>query len=336
VSPRSQASAIASHASRHSRSTCSTPSDRPPSWPVRIGCCVYSPIGVSDVRPLVPTRPRSDDPGDGGEGANRDLHRRTRRGRIRCGVVAAAITLFGCCPGACFAATFYETPPTANPSGAGPFTFAARSDGGAGPNGWIAYKIPGGDWQRCQHTSAQFSVPSLADGTYTVMIADDISLDYWGNIGQLYSGHTAGCDTHDPPDTQITGYTFTIGPMIGASPTAPAVSPPPPAATPIPQRGPAAFTWHLADANAATRHVIRNETHHTPMNLSRSCARTALDSFKCRVSWFDAKWVWAGTLKMTAGSTRTVVAFDEFDGLRASRACVRRKSVRRCKHTASF
>jgi hypothetical protein len=60
----------------------------------------------------------------------------------------------------------------------------------------------------------------LADGIYTVLIADDISLNYWAARGQPYSGHTVGCSTTDPPVTAITSNTFTVGPP--ASPIAPA------------------------------------------------------------------------------------------------------------------
>lgn len=124
-----------------------------------------------------------------------------------------------------FGATFSQQPPATNPSGTATYPFQVRSDGGGGANGGIAYQVPGGDWQRCKPTNTQFTMTNLPDGTYTVLIADDISLDYWAAMGQLYSGHTAPCDTTDPPATAITAYTFSVGTQ-----TPPAPAPPTPAA----------------------------------------------------------------------------------------------------------
>lgn len=135
-------------------------------------------------------------------------------------------------------ATFYQQPPVSNPSGTATYQFQVHSDGGAGGNGAAAYKVPGGDWQRCKPSGTQFTMSDLADGTYTVLIADDINLTYWAAQGQLYSGHTAGCDTTDPPVTAITSYTFTVG----APPTAPAPAPAAPTPTAPVTTGPATPT----------------------------------------------------------------------------------------------
>lgn len=130
------------------------------------------------------------------------------------------------------AASFDSTPPTDNQSGAGPFNFAARSGGGDGENGWLAYKLPTEPgWHRCQHPNpVQFSMSNLPDGKYTVQIADDINKDYWAARGQLYSGHTTGCDTTDPPSTSITSYTFTVNSQPTQEP--PQEQPPPESSPP--------------------------------------------------------------------------------------------------------
>jgi hypothetical protein len=140
-----------------------------------------------------------------------------------------------------FGASFYQQPPSTNSSGTAAYQFIVHSDGGSGENGAVAYKLPDGDWQRCKPSNTQFTMINLQDGTYTVLIADDINTNYWAAQGQLYSGHTAGCATTDPPTTAITGYTFSVGAQAPPAvptpvPTAPAApittTPAAPVATP--------------------------------------------------------------------------------------------------------
>jgi hypothetical protein len=182
-----------------------------------------------------------------------------------------------------FGATFYQQPPSANPSGPANYDFMVHSDGGGGENGAVAYKLPDGSWQRCQPSNTQFTMSNLPDGTYTVLIADDININYWAALGQLYSGHTAGCATTDPPATAVTGYTFAVGGQ--AAPTAPATPVPAapitqnPAAPPKPPEAPttspvsaacstarltvASSRRQLAHARTAYRH------HHTKLRKKR-------------------------------------------------------------------
>ncbi len=66
-------------------------------------------------------------------------------------VVATAVIVFVLASAApAFGATFSQRPPATNPSGTAAFSFTVASDGGAGANGWVAYKLPDGAWQRCK------------------------------------------------------------------------------------------------------------------------------------------------------------------------------------------
>src|SRR4051812_44218649 len=88
---------------------------------------------------------------------------------ILVGVGASAAGLTGS-PAGAHAATFETVPPKTKTSGSGPllFSFAPRLDG-------VAFKLPGGQWQRCQGGLAGVTVQvgPLHDGDYQMLIADD-------------------------------------------------------------------------------------------------------------------------------------------------------------------
>jgi hypothetical protein len=150
--------------------------------------------------------------------------------------LALAVVAVLALPASASAASFDTTPPATSPSGTTSFPFTIRSTGGSGDNGWVAYKLPTETgWHRCQHPNpVSFSLGALADGTYTVYIADDINVDWWAAQGQLYSGHTAGCSTQDAPATQVSSFTFTVAaPVVTPpSPQSPVPTPPAPVVTP--------------------------------------------------------------------------------------------------------
>ncbi len=82
------------------------------------------------------------------------------------------------------------------------------------------------------------------------------------------------------------------------------------------------------------RIAIRSETGRSPQGLRRRCSRQDDQTFGCSVRWFDSRNVYAGDLTVQAADEETFMS--EFDGLRASRRCVKRKSVRRCAKPFGF
>src|SRR4051794_9985635 len=106
---------------------------------------------------------------------------------IRVGIVAVATLAFA---GSVEAATFTAMPPLYSQNG-GPFVFAFRTQG-QGESLGVSYKLSTEpSWHRCLSGPQTRTVGPLADGRYTITIADDISVNYWASIGQGQSGHTA-------------------------------------------------------------------------------------------------------------------------------------------------
>jgi hypothetical protein len=123
-------------------------------------------------------------------------------------IVVATLTLAS----AAHAATFTAVPPLYSQSG-GPFTIAFRTQGAQESLG-VSYKLSTeATWHRCLSGPQSVTLGPLPDGQYAVQIADDISLNYWASIGQLYSGHTAPCSATPPPENLLyapTTYTFVV------------------------------------------------------------------------------------------------------------------------------
>ena len=75
------------------------------------------------------------------------------------------------------------------------------------------------------------------------------------------------------------------------------------------------------EARRTVREVIRDETRRAPRALRYGCRRQDDVTFACASSWYDAKWIYAGTFDLTE---EVDVYTWAFDGVRASRRCVSR------------
>ncbi len=141
---------------------------------------------------------------------------------------------------------------------------------------------------------------------------------YWQiQAGDLQSGV-------DP----VTGFptsTFSqlVSPIYTLTVSAPA---PPPPTTP---------TFSRAQAAGVVPAAIRQATGRRPSNLHVSCQQAAALAFGCNVSWRDPVSVWAGKMSVTYDAANQQADYS-FSGLRATLACVRRKSVKRCARHVSF
>jgi hypothetical protein len=115
---------------------------------------------------------------------------------------------------------------------------------------------------------------------------------------------------------------------------------PPPTPPPSPTGGPGGagagarttLAMSSLDAPFYIRALIRQRTKRTPTGLHYACKRLKSSSFRCRPTWRDNRNVYSRT---TATLTHVrsggrVVARATLSGLRASRTCTRRRSVRSC------
>jgi hypothetical protein len=109
-------------------------------------------------------------------------------------------------------------------------------------------------------------------------------------------------------------------------PAVPPPAAPPPAATPDP------LLMTTAMAQYFVRATIRSNTHRQPVGLTYGCARSTIPSFICRPAWRDRIFTYRGTVRMrnTKHVGTTVYARVLFDGKRAKRTCLRKKSFTRC------
>jgi hypothetical protein len=114
--------------------------------------------------------------------------------------------------------------------------------------------------------------------------------------------------------------------VIGTPPAAP---PPAPGGSPSSAR--TSLAMSALDATFYVRAVIRQRTKRQPHNLRYRCARLSTRSFRCRPSWRDSRNIYSATATLThARAGRRMVARAAFRGLRASRRCVRSRTVRSC------
>ena len=112
-------------------------------------------------------------------------------------------------------------------------------------------------------------------------------------------------------------------------------TPPPAAPTPPPSLPAASRRATLAmsslDATFYVRAVIRLRTRRQPVRLRYGCRRLNSRSFRCRPTWRDRRNVYSATATFThARSGQRIVARATVSGLRASRTCTSRRSVRSC------
>jgi hypothetical protein len=112
---------------------------------------------------------------------------------------------------------------------------------------------------------------------------------------------------------------------------------PPPAGTTTPgTTGPGAARRTLAmsslDATYYMRRLIRQRTKRTPAGLRLNCRRLTSASFRCRPAWRDRLNVYAATATFRhVRSGSRVVSTATVRGTRASRQCVRDRSLRSCR-----
>jgi hypothetical protein len=86
------------------------------------------------------------------------------------------------------------------------------------------------------------------------------------------------------------------------------------------------------DATFYVRQLIRQRTKRTPVGLRFACRRLTSASFRCRPTWRDSRNVYTATTATFrhARSGSRVVSSATLRGRRASRQCVRTRSVRSC------
>ncbi len=138
-----------------------------------------------------------------------------------------------------------------------------------------------------------------------------------------YSNYTTGCN----PCVYVT--------PVRSIQITPRPQPPQPQPVPtVPTQQPSPdLMMRTSDAQYYVRTMIRRKTGRSPRGLRYRCARLTSRSFRCRPSWYDSRYAFAGTavFRHFLGSDREVYASVSFSGLRASRSCVRRHgSVERC------
>lgn len=129
--------------------------------------------------------------------------------------VVGVLAVLGSCGGLAHAAVFTSTPPQFVSSGAGPFVFGFRSSSDlAGSRGAVALLVPGATWDRCSLVKSWTLSGPLPDGVYPVTIADDVNVNYYASIGQLYSGQTEPCqalpEPAPTPGTPLTSFSLTV------------------------------------------------------------------------------------------------------------------------------
>jgi hypothetical protein len=111
--------------------------------------------------------------------------------------------------------------------------------------------------------------------------------------------------------------------------TAPAAAPPSTTTAPAGARTTTAMS--PLDALFYVRTVIRRHTKRPAVGLHYSCARLNSRAFRCRPAWRDSRNVYTTTATFThVRSGGRIVARATASGRRASRQCVRTRSVARC------
>ncbi len=150
---------------------------------------------------------------------------------------------------------------------------------------------------------------NLPDGSYTVLIADDINLEYFNARGLFYSGHTAPCATTDPPVTAITSYTFTVG-----APAPPPIMPPPPALPPPaptlppppPAPSPTAIALGVVEVRTLAKRALAKryrKSYRYAKAKRLTCTATSARRSRCRFSFTYARFRYSGTVSVFKDAT---------------------------------
>jgi hypothetical protein len=122
-------------------------------------------------------------------------------------LTVGALAMMAALPSTADAAYFTGQPFTYQQAGAGPFQWTYRSSDPDGPQGTVAYKLSTeANWHRCSRDGPAPALTNLAEGKYTIDIADDIGLDWYAARGLFYSGFTQPCFDSPPaaPNAAVT------------------------------------------------------------------------------------------------------------------------------------
>lgn len=120
--------------------------------------------------------------------------------RIRQVLCSASVVVWLCSlPTLTLAASFSSQPAEYQRSGSGPFQWSFVTNGSGADSG-VAYDVSTeSGWHRCLAGIQNVSLSGLPDGRYTVAISDDLSINWYASMGQLYSGVLAPCGGSSAP-----------------------------------------------------------------------------------------------------------------------------------------
>lgn len=156
---------------------------------------------------------------------------------------------------------------------------------------------------------------------------------WWTNIPGTYYWQIHATWTEFPPYPASPIFHDAVSPIqriVIQAPQQPAPSQPAPVSQP-------SLAMSSTDAAYYVRALIRLKTKRQPHNLHYACGRVATRSFRCRPSWRDSRSIYAGTVKFTHFlESGQIVAHGAFNGLRASRSCLRTHSVKRCARSVHW
>jgi hypothetical protein len=148
---------------------------------------------------------------------------------------------------------------------------------------------------------------------------------YYWQASANWTDYIADDPTTPAYDAQ-TIYHQALTPIRRITVTAPQQPTPPAAAPPNPLRMTTVMAQYFVRA------TIRTKTRREPIGLNYRCARSTVTAFVCHPAWRDRVFAYRGTAQMrnTRAVGTTVYARVRFDGKRAKRSCLRRKSFTRC------
>lgn len=168
-----------------------------------------------------------------------------------------------------------------------------------------------------------------------------VSSSAWSNPGTYYlqlsaRGYYPSCPGGPTESSCIyisPVYTYTVvspAPPAAPAPTAPAGTS---GVSSTPEAIPSPFL-SLSETRSTIRRIIRSRARRQPQNLKYGCSREDDATFTCNSSWYDSRNLWALTFYISADN-EDVVSWNA-SGLKASRSCVKRRSVRRCARRVSW
>lgn len=261
--------------------------------------------------------------------------RKERRGWLLAPLaLVLALTVLAINPAQGAGAYFTSKPPSASSSGTGPFLWSFTS-GSSGLYGAVAYKLSTDiAWHRCTQVH-NVTLANLPDGTYSMMIADDVDLDYAAAHGLYNSSFTQQpCKEQPPPEpfmpisvsslvidsTPSEG--FTSPPLLPTSPQAPTSPATAPSNAPV-EVAPN-VRMSTAQAKRYTLAAIRKRTGRPVGFVQRRCHRLSKVAFRCRAKWKNRRSVFAGQFRLRHVLRDESLRWTyRFGGRKASRQCLR-------------